>query len=118
MGAPGLSGIWTSAANTKVAGASLATERFNNGQREPHVVLSHAAVPDCVGLSENHSRPNGSALEIRSTPHLALRGELRKRALRRRRFISAKRVHRPDDRAHEAQSKIWSQNVQPRFQTS
>ena len=34
MGALGLSGIGTSAANTKVAGAS-ATERFNNGgQRE------------------------------------------------------------------------------------
>jgi hypothetical protein len=45
-------------------------------------------------------------------------GGLRKGALRRRRFISAKRVHRPDDRAHETQSKIWSQNVQPRFQTS
>ena len=46
------------------------------------------------------------------------RDGLRKRALRRRLFRSAKRVHRPDDRAHETQSKIWSQNVQPRFQTS
>ena len=31
----GLSGIWTSAANTKVAGADSATDRFNSGgQRE------------------------------------------------------------------------------------
>jgi hypothetical protein len=45
-------------------------------------------------------------------------GGLRKGALRSKLFRSAKRVHRPDDRAHETQSKIWSQNVQPRFQTS
>jgi len=43
---------------------------------------------------------------------------LRRCGLRRSRFISAKRVHRPDDRAHQTQSKIWSQNVEPRFQTS
>jgi hypothetical protein len=35
MGVLGLSGIWTSAANTKVAGAHSATDRFNNdAQRE------------------------------------------------------------------------------------
>ena len=44
----------TCVANTEVAWAPSETTGFHNGQREPHVVLSHAAVLDCGGSCQEN----------------------------------------------------------------